>query len=60
MARRYAQLATELRTRSAGVEVDATTRMDGYSEDIDYQESSTTSNRRGRVPSGWFDPDLPY
>lgn len=55
----YKQLATELRQRDEGVEVDSTHRVDGYSDDIPYDATSTTSNRRGRVRAGWYDPDLP-
>jgi len=59
MSKAYAQLAKDLRQRSAaGFASLPTTRTDGYSDTIDYRQSEATSGR-GRVIAGYFDPDLP-
>jgi len=52
----YQALARELRAEQ-GISTQATTRVDGHSDDVDYQEVSTSS--KGRVRAGYFDPDLP-
>ena len=59
MSKAYAQLARDLRQRSAlGFKTLPTTRTDGYSDDIDYSESEATSGK-GRVRIGYTSPDLP-
>lgn len=59
MSKQYAQLGKELRQRSAaGFSTLPTTRTDGYSDDIDYQQSEATSGI-GRVRIGYTSPDLP-
>jgi hypothetical protein len=52
----YRQLAKDLATE-AGITTHATTRVDGYSDDVDYQD--VEAGRRGRVRAGYTDPDLP-
>lgn len=60
MSKAYAQRADELRQQSgAGFTTLATTRIDGYSDDVPYDETNAQSSRRGRVNIGWTDPDLP-
>lgn len=59
MSKAYAQLAKDLRQRSAaGFTTLSTTRTDGYSTDIDYSETEATSGK-GRVIAGYYSPDLP-
>lgn len=58
MSKGYAQRAKELRQlSSAGFTTLATTRVDGYSDDVDYQDVDTGSS--GRIRIGYTDPDLP-
>ncbi|MDP3937551.1 MAG: hypothetical protein Q8R92_05370 [Deltaproteobacteria bacterium] len=58
MSKQYAQLARDLRQRSVeGFVTLATTRVDGYSDDVDYQDVDTGSS--GRVRIGYVEPDLP-
>lgn len=52
----YRALAKELRAK-AGIQTQATTRTDGYSDDVDYQDVAASSS--GRVRAGYTDPDLP-
>lgn len=60
MSKQYAQLAADLRLRSGSAFTTvATTKVDGYSDDIPYDETTGTS-RRGRARAGYYDPDLPY
>lgn len=60
MSKSYAQRADELRQQSGqGITTLATTRIDGYSDDIAYDEVTGTASRRGRVIAGYFSPDLP-
>jgi hypothetical protein len=37
----------------------ATTKVDGYSDDVDYQEGSGQGVQNGRVRVGYWNPDLP-
>jgi hypothetical protein len=53
----YTALERKFRARS-GVSTVATTRVDGYSDDINYQELEG-DNGPGRVRRGYTDPDLP-
>lgn len=57
MHKAYLSTSIELRQRAAGVVSNATTRIDGYSDDIAYDEN--TSSRAGRPLIGWTSPDLP-
>lgn len=59
----YMQLAavldpTNARSGNASIYNSATTRIDAYSDDIGYDEL-TSSSRVGRVRAGYTDPDLP-
>lgn len=58
----YAEMAATLRVRAGGgVQSVASTRIDGYSSDIDSEAtSSSASASGGRVRAGYFDGDLPY
>lgn len=57
----YLALAARLDPANArnagGITTTATTRIDGYSEDVDYQDVDTGSV--GRIRRGYYDPDLP-
>ena len=55
----YTALLEELQTES-GVTSNATTRLDGYSTDIDYSESDAPNAATGRVRQGYYDSDVPY
>ncbi len=55
MSKQYAQLARDLRGRAQGATTVSTRRVDGYSQDIDYDEVGIS--RTGRVRRGC--PDLP-
>lgn len=58
-SKQYAQLAAELRRRAtAGIANIPTTRVDGYSQTVDYDDVEETSGV-GRARIGWTDPDLP-
>lgn len=59
MSKQYAELAIALRRRvTAGISNVPTTRVDGYSQTIDYDDVEETSGV-GRARIGWTDPDLP-
>lgn len=45
------------RSGQSTVVTNHTTRIDGYSDDVSYDD--ITTNSAGRVRAGWFDPDLP-
>lgn len=60
----YMQLARNLDPANARngvgtITTAATTKVDGYSDDIDFQEGSGQSSATGRIRAGYFDPDLP-
>lgn len=61
----YLQLAQNLDPSNArngvgSIATAATTKVDGYSDDIDFQEGAGQNSRTGRVRQGYFEPDLPY
>lgn len=61
----YLQLAKNLdpanaRNRAGTISTAATTKVDGYSDDIDYAEGAGQDSTTGRVRAGYFEPDLPY
>lgn len=58
VAKQYADLAVSLRARAGGISTASTTRIDGYSQDIDSHsvlEADTSPRRRY-----WGDRDVPY
>jgi hypothetical protein len=56
----YQSLAKTLRSRAGGISTVASTRVDGYSQDIDNEEAASASaGRNGRVRAGYYHPDLP-
>ena len=60
----YLDLAAKLdpanaRNGAGTIQTAATTKVDGYSDDIDFQEGAGQSRRTGRVRAGYYDPDLP-
>ncbi len=61
MSKQYAQLARELRERKDGILATSspTRRVDGYSDDIAFDEVQAASSRTGRVKAGYYSPDLP-
>lgn len=56
----YAARAMDLRARAGGISSNATVKVDGYSDDVPYDESDAPSPARGRVRAGYFDGDVPY
>lgn len=56
MHKGYMATSIELRQRAAGVVSNATTRIDGYSDDLPYDQNTSVA---GRPIIGWTDPDLP-
>lgn len=59
MSKQYAQLARDLRQRETGIVSHPTTKVDGYSDDVPFDQTDATSSRWGRVAIGFTDPDLP-
>lgn len=51
--------AAKLRERAGGLVAVPTTRIDGFSEDIDNRSGAGQSSRTGRVREGYYDPDIP-
>lgn len=61
-SKQYAELAKTLRIRAAGgVASVASSRVDGYTQDVDSEAMVTSvSAGTGRVRQGYFDGDVPY
>lgn len=61
-SKQYADRAKALRARVSSVGTATSTRVDGYSQDIDNEDASTAaaSSNTGRVRSGYFNDDVPY
>lgn len=59
----YAEMAVSLRARAnGGVQSVPSTKVDGYSSDIDSEQTSTAGSpgASGRVRQGYFSGDVPY